>query len=172
MKAKVDAENHQLVIKNAKFPLSKYFPSSLNFQEQRDNMFTVCTTCDGTFLVEDEINLTPTVTLQPGLYEAKNNQAMVHLSTAKHGENVDLQPLENETLILDQSKKCSKLNIPTNHLNREEKRELMKALRPFKDVFFKEDQKLSFTHEVKHRIDTNDEKPIHQKTYKYPYHLR
>lgn len=25
---------------------------------------------------------------------------------------------------------------------------------------------------MKHTIDTTDEKPIHQKTYKYPYHLR
>ena len=49
---------------------------------------------------------------------------------------------------------------------------MIHALQPFRDVFYHEDQDLTFTHEVKHKIDTIDEHPIHQKTYKYPYHLR
>lgn len=49
---------------------------------------------------------------------------------------------------------------------------LIKTLKPFRDVFFSDDDKLTFTHEVKHSINTTDEKAIHQKTYKYPYHLR
>lgn len=65
-----------------------------------------------------------------------------------------------------------KLNFLSDHLNEEEIRLLAKTLKPFKSVFFHDDEKLSFTHEIKHTIVTNDEKPIHQKTYKYPHHLR
>lgn len=54
--------------------------------------------------------------MQPGLYIAKDNQGMVHLSTTKHGEEVELQPFENESLVLNPNSKKSKLNISTNHL--------------------------------------------------------
>lgn len=174
MEAKLDSGNNQLIIGDTKYPLSKYFPCSVNFHEQASNMFEICTTVDGTFLVEDELNLTKHIILEPGLYQAKNNKATVHLSKVKHVRAKEIPPFANERFLLNrnESQVQEKLNFPAEHLNREEKRALAKALKPFKDVFFIEGQKLTFTHEIKHRIETNDEKPIHQKTYKYPYHLR
>lgn len=172
MKAKIDSSTHHLVVGNTRYPLSKYYPCSVNFHEQSENLFEICTTADGTFLIEDELNLTNGIILQPGLYLAKNNRATVHLSNNKRTKTNAIQPFENERFLLNQNETHSKLNFPAEHLNREEKRELVKALKPFKDVFFDEGQKLTFTHEVKHRIETDDDKPIHQKTYKYPYHLR
>lgn len=172
MQAKIDSSSHQLVIGEAKYPLSKYYPCSVNFHEQTESMVLISTTADGSFLIEDEINLTRNIKLQPGVYIAKDNSATVHLSSSKRVKINNLQPFENERFMLNQNETLGKLNFPTNHLNNEEKRELVKVLKQFRDVFFNEEQKLTFTHEVKHHIETSDDKPIHQRTYKYPYHLR
>lgn len=175
MKAVIDSKNHQLVIGDKKYSFAKYYPSlqkSLNFNEQKERLTEICTTADGPFLIEDEINLTSNIKLQPGLYLAKNNKATVHLSSDKPGVSQKPNPFENEQFFINQNETLSDIKFSGNHLNEEEKRELVKALKPFKDVFFNEGHNLTFTHEIKHRIETTDDKPIHQKTYKYPYNLR
>lgn len=172
MKAKIDSGSNHLIVGETKYPLSQYHPCSANFHEQTESLFEICTTADGTFLIENEVNLTSHVVLQPGLYLAKNNRATVHLFNQKRNMANEIQPFENESFLLNQNETNIKLNFPADHLNKEEKRALVKALKPFKDAFFNEEQKLTFTHEIKHNIETNDEKPVHQKTYKYPYHLR
>lgn len=173
MKAVINTEENSLVIGNKKYKLSKYFPTSLNFHENETYLQNICTTSNGSFLVVEEINLTSNITLRPGMYEAIDNRARVSLDIKELKKPVDLHPFSNEHFITEQQN-CTKfkLNFPDSHLNEEEKRLLIKTLKPFKNVFFKEDDKLSFTHQIKHKIDTTDEQPIHQKTYKYPYNLR
>lgn len=172
MKAKIDSGNHQLLIKNIQYPLSKYYPRSWNFHEQTEELAEICTTSDGTFLIENELNLTTGVTLQPGLYAAKNNRATVHLFSTKRAKLNEIKPLENERYFLNQHETCPRLNFPADHLSREEVKLLAKTLQPYKSIFYQEGQKLDFTHQVKHKIETTDSNPIHQRTYKYPYHLR
>lgn len=176
MNAVIDTKKHQLTIGTKSYDFSKYFPTSINCHETSENIVKVCTTANGSFLIKNEINLTCGITLQPGLYEAQNNEAQVHLAFSKPNMEYNLTPFQNDFYMMEQSNRVNnskfKLNFPSDHLNDEEVRLLAKTLKPYKSVFFIEDQKLSFTHEVKHNIDTIDEKPIHQKTYKYPYHLR
>lgn len=58
--------------------------------------------------------------------------------------------------------------LRTDHLNSEEKHALKNLTQEFSDIFFVEGQPLTFTHEVKHEIRTQDENPIFTKTYRYP----
>lgn len=171
MNAVVDTKCHQLKIGNKTFEFSKYYPSSINFQDHQNNIVPICTTKNGTFLIEQEVNLTPQIVLQPGLYSAKDNKALVNLSNESKAVSHKLDPFCNDNFIL-KDQKPARLDLPCDHLNAEEKSRLIHTLQPFRDVFFQEGQKLTFTHEVKHKITTTDESPIHQRTYKYPYHLR
>lgn len=59
-----------------------------------------------------------------------------------------------------------KINL--DHLNNKEKDEIVKFLRHNKDLFFKEGDKLTFTHEIKHEIITKIDRPIFSKIYRYP----
>lgn len=172
MGTKIDTKSNCLIIADKIFPMSKYSLSALNFNACIENVCSIVTTANGDFLVEDEINLTPEVTVKPGMYRARNNSALVHLST-KNPERLHIvEPLVNDGLIVEKQKSNFKFNIPSDHLNKEEKELLIKTLKPFRDIFQKDNQKLSFTHEIKHSIKTTDESPIHQRAYKYPYHLR
>lgn len=171
MKAVVDTKRHHLAIGNKFYEFSKYYPSSVNVHIQEDSVVPICTTSNGTFLITDEINLSPQVTLKPGLYSAEGNRAMVHLSNKSKSVSQKIDPFCNDGFVVT-NEKPPKLNFPSDHLNDEEKARLTQTLRPFRDVFFQEGKKLTFTHQVKHKITTSDDTPIHQKTYKYPYHLR
>lgn len=58
--------------------------------------------------------------------------------------------------------------IRTDHLNTEEKLALEKIISEYPDIFHMEDSPLSFTNQVKHKIITTHDTPIHTKTYRYP----
>lgn len=66
------------------------------------------------------------------------------------------------------SKDISQL-IRTDHLNKEEKDLICHICREFDDIFYREEQRLSFTNQVKHRIQTTDDIPIYTKSYRYPF---
>ena len=172
MNASIDTDKHCLIIKGTVYPFSRYSPSDINFSECKENMFNINTTANGSFLIENEFQLSPGVIIHPGMYEAKNNEAMVHLSRDRQNPKAKLEPFENDYFLTEEKRMCFKLNFPSEHLNEEEKKLLIKTLKPFKMVFANENDQLTFTHEIKHEIKTTDENPIHQKTYKYPYHLR
>lgn len=59
--------------------------------------------------------------------------------------------------------------LRTDHLNAEEKVNLLKLCKDYSDIFYLEDEPLTFTNKIKHRIRTTDEIPVHTKTYRYPY---
>lgn len=61
----------------------------------------------------------------------------------------------------------SRLRI--DHLNPEEKINLVNLCSEYSDVFYLEDEPLTFTNRIKHSINTTDELPVHSKTYRYPY---
>lgn len=62
--------------------------------------------------------------------------------------------------------KINQLNL--NHLNRDENYKLGKLLEDFKDLFYKDGDKLTATHEVQHEIPTSIDKPLYSKIYRYP----
>lgn len=56
-----------------------------------------------------------------------------------------------------------------DHLNSEEKSHLTKALKEYDDIFYRENDNLTFTNQVKHKIRTRHENPIYTKSYRYPF---
>lgn len=45
---------------------------------------------------------------------------------------------------------------------------ITKLLHSFKDLFYKEGDKLSATHEIKHEIITSTDRAVYSKIYRYP----
>ncbi|XP_050314887.1 uncharacterized protein LOC126749236 [Anthonomus grandis grandis] len=62
--------------------------------------------------------------------------------------------------------------IRHEHLNKEERRELFKLIRKFEKVLHKPGDKLTFSNQVKHKINTTDEIPVYTKSYRYPHILK
>lgn len=58
--------------------------------------------------------------------------------------------------------------IKLDHLNTEEKSKLKEIVIKFKNVFYKENDDLSFTNEIKHRILTECSRPVYSRIYRYP----
>lgn len=61
-----------------------------------------------------------------------------------------------------------KSQLRTDHLNDEEKELITNLCLEFQDIFYLENDVLTFTNEIKHSIDTNNAKPIYTKSYRYP----
>lgn len=59
--------------------------------------------------------------------------------------------------------------VRTDHLNDEERKQLIQVCEKYVDIFQTEDKPLTFTSNAKHEIKTSDEIPIHTKSYRYPY---
>lgn len=60
----------------------------------------------------------------------------------------------------------SKLRL--DHMNEEEKSGILNLVNKYSDIFHQEDEPLSFTHHVKHKIRTTDEVPIYARNYRFP----
>lgn len=105
------------------------------------------------------------------------------LNTTNSPQNVDFsKPLEVENFCQKtleesslnnymhyQKKKFNPSTIRTNHLNEEEKTEILKLCKEYSDIFYDENDPLTFTNEIKHNIKTSDELPIYSKSYRYPF---
>lgn len=59
--------------------------------------------------------------------------------------------------------------IRTEHLNSEEESLLLSTINKYSGIFYQENDKLSFTSAIKHRIRTINNIPIYTKSYRYPY---
>lgn len=59
--------------------------------------------------------------------------------------------------------------IRTDHLNLEEKSEIINLCAEFSDVFYYQNTPLTFTNKIKHHIKTSDEIPVYTKSYRYPF---
>lgn len=60
-------------------------------------------------------------------------------------------------------------SLRLNHLNSEEKTSVFNLCKKFNDIFYTNNQKLTFTNQVKHQIKTTDNVPIYSKSYRYPF---
>lgn len=49
------------------------------------------------------------------------------------------------------------------------KKNLLKVIAAYENVFYVKGQQLPFTDAIKHRISTRDDVPIHTKSYRYPF---
>jgi RNase H-like domain found in reverse transcriptase/Reverse transcriptase (RNA-dependent DNA polymerase)/Integrase zinc binding domain/Integrase core domain len=93
-------------------------------------------------------------------------------------QNLILEPINNFSInsfnennvsseIIDRTEIIKEM-LRLDHLNNEEQELITNLCLDFSDIFYLEGDKLTFTNEIKHRIDTNDSKPIFTKSYRYP----
>ena len=75
--------------------------------------------------------------------------------------------MENNTKM-----EVQKIEIRSNHLNKQEKVEIEKLVRGFNDLFAKKGDILSHTSVIKHRINTTDEISIYTRQYRYPKYIK
>lgn len=121
-----------------------------------------------------------------GIYTADNWFATVEVINTSSSEQflfieqpLKVEPYDNDNFVevnlldpmrsYDSSSTDLKHLLRMDHLNEEEKKSLLKACGEFGDVFYREGQDLSFTNEIKHKINTTDNTPIYTKSYRYPY---
>lgn len=62
--------------------------------------------------------------------------------------------------------------IRTEHLNVEEKFKIISLCKQYKDIFYNENSKLTFSNAIKHKIRTVDDEPVFCRPFRYPYHLK
>lgn len=137
---------------------------------------------NGEFYLEDDFALSTDVIVHAGIYQTFDNRAFVTVSNLSQGPskvNVDgplqvelnnfstEEPIHNEHVETPKRTVFDQLRL--DHLNSEEKINLLKTIADYENIFFVEGQQLTFTNAIKHNIKTKDDIPIHAKSYRYPF---
>jgi transposase InsO family protein len=81
--------------------------------------------------------------------------------------NMEYNELRNKKNTLKTKFDFSKLRL--DHLNIEERTELLNVIQNYSEIFYNDKENLTFTNQIKHRIKTKDEIPVYTKTYRYPF---
>lgn len=82
-----------------------------------------------------------------------------------------VEKMETETIYdneIDNLHKQNLKNLRLEHCNSEEYKAIRDLCYEYRDIFYCEGTPLSFTNQVKHKINLTDETPIYTKTYRYP----
>lgn len=75
-------------------------------------------------------------------------------------------PYNNQEICSLENSELKDLNL--SHLNSEEHQLLTELLNRYSELFYKDGDQLSATHEIKHEIITTTDQPIYSKIYRYP----
>lgn len=181
MGAKIDYKNQTLEIGNLKIP----FFIELNphdfkpFRESVKNTVSIPVNIEKGQVLVPEIQ-TEEFYIPSFIAYAENGTCRIPFEENREIEMNWHEPVEAEPLINVEIEKpgpeFTDLDISniirTQHLNLEEKAEIIALCRKYKDIFYNENSDLSFTNAVKHKIRVTDEEPIYCKSYRYPYHLK
>ena len=95
------------------------------------------------------------------MYFTKDNSWPVSPENYYLVDGGTLQEREYNRSYLDQ--------VRINHLNDEERLNLLKTIEHYSQLFYRKNSNLTFRSATKHRIITKDDIPVFAKTYRYPY---
>lgn len=110
------------------------------------------------------------IDLQNKILVTKTTEIPLNIHRISISRNLNNSHVTNYNNIdLDKELKKNIARIRTDHLNIEEKREIMKICYNYRDIFYCENLPLSFTHTVKHKLRLNDNSPIFTKNYRKPH---
>lgn len=180
LKAKIDYEKETLLLSNRKIKFTKYYPSKINFNHQT---ITINTLNNGDWFVPTFQKLNENTVIQPGLYTAENGRSTINIITS----NRTLQPLPNLKLTVNNFETISPIPIDikidlnpdtikdlirTQHLSKLERDELISSILKHQQVLLKNNEKLTATMVIKHKINTKDNEPVYTKSYRYPHHFK
>lgn len=96
------------------------------------------------------------------------NDIIFSLSSPIHAEICNEQTIPSDAYKAGRFQEVLS-RLRTEHMNVEERANLLNLCKEYSDVFYLEGEPLTFTSKIKHRIRTTDEIPVHSKTYRYPY---
>lgn len=112
---------------------------------------------------------------------ANNNRCILEVTNPSARDVIFslTEPVRAQVFNVDCARPCSSnlsartahvlSQLRTSHLNVEEKANLESLCKQYADVFYVENEPLTFTNKIKHDIKTKDEIPVHTKSYRYPY---
>lgn len=179
-KAVINAANNTLKFPDFSISMRRKFPNkqsfTLNALETR--FFKIPMKQSGDFLLTKDIEIQSNVYVNSGLYQASEETAFVAVSNLANNETTFECPEINAEINNFETKNFSnptaiktKLfeKIRTENLNQEEKKTLFNIIANNQNCFHMEDEKLTFTNVIKHKINTKDEIPVHAKNYRYPF---
>lgn len=176
LKAHLDIGKNKLKVGRKTIELKKKFPEkqTINLTEQEEQFIKIKTTNEGDFIVSTEKHM-GNFSILPGIYHSRNNIAFVAIKNhAKSQVEVNINEVDfddNEFITTENPMHGSsrnKFNILDDSLNKQEKKALEEIIAENSEILYSDDQKLTFTHKIKHKIRTTDNIPIHSKSYRYP----
>lgn len=175
----INYKNETVTIAGINISYYKFYPSKKTF----NHTITLPSDRDGDWFVPKPTKLCKDILVEPGLYQAKNKQTSFLVRTSTPNKpDIPLKKLcikvnnfETRDFFTPIKKSADKCNdeieslIRTNHLSKLEKENLLKVLSDHHQVILKDNEKLTSTTKIKHKILTSDDKPIYTKTYRYPH---
>lgn len=180
--AKIDLKDFQLVTRTATNQIKVYNSRNVNLYEDiipanSTKLVKIPINApDGDVLVNQQIlcnciihECLTTVTNSRGYVELENptpNDVIFSLDQLTRAElfNTKCTPMKQLNRVDDVLSR-----LRTDHLNAEEKANLLALCSRYTDVFYIDGEPLTFTNKIKHRIRTTDEIPAYTKSYRYPF---
>lgn len=181
--ARIDLREGQLLTRTASNPIRMYNSCNVNLYEDiipartsKIIRIPVDVTDGDAFICEQVLcncivhECITAVTNNRGYLEIENptpNDVIFSLDRPAHAELFNTECARTQQVSTRVQDVVSRLR--TDHLNEEEKVNLITLCSRYSDVFYIEGEGLTFTNKIKHRIRTTDEVPVHAKSYRYPF---
>ena len=112
---------------------------------------------------ENKKELNPTNKVETLKIDTLEKIKIGELEVNKNETQISRQP---QVFTLEELEGIGQLRL--EHLNKEEKYEIRKLIDTNEDIFYKKGDDLTFTNEIKHRIETKSDEPIYTRKYRYP----
>lgn len=192
MGAIIDTGNNTLNIAGKSYKMYKKYPEAISEEIPHQTILNIeipVTAENGDFLLENDHEILPNLTICAGLYHAKENKAFVAVENKSKQtqlfildfpfeielDNFKINEFNKDEINFSdtttESNRYRKLidQLRLDHLNTEEKTKLLQIIDEHQSTFYIEGEFLSNTTAVKHSIYTKDDLPVYQKSYRYPH---
>lgn len=146
-------------------------------QNRKENLIIDHKICDGVLLANCIVTLKPNnrvnvTVLNTTESEVKINNFPVKLTPfdlpiSKSNDTQKHLVCQLNSLNVDRSQKVLE-QVRCSHLNPQEKKELLKCISNYTDIFHLDGEFLTYTNVIKHSINTGDAAPINVKSYRFP----
>lgn len=181
LNAVIDYNHDTLTVLDRTLNYQKYYIRHKT--EQFNHIITVPTDKDGDWVVTKPSKLNQNILIEPGVYNSKNNTTTILVRTNKpqppdiHNEKLSLKVNNFKFYnFFTSTTKTGKIPIETieslirtEHLSKYEKDKTLETLAKYDVVILKDNEKLTSTTKIKHKINTVDNNPVYTKTYRYPH---
>lgn len=191
LKAKIDTSDNTITVLDTKIQMFKKYPQPFSKEVSGESIYNMeipVSEKSGDFLLEENLEITSNIFIHAGLYKAQDHKATVKIQnnstenqtlvldypfevTLNNFEHILMEHDLNNTECTSKPDRYKKLvdQLRLGHLNDEEKAKLITVIKENQDIFHLDNEPLTTTNVVKHKISTHDEIPVYQKSYRYPH---